>query len=29
MKTGHFDINVDTNMSMMKNNESSLNLSDI
>ena len=29
MKTGHFDINIDTNMSMMKNNESSLNLSDI
>ena len=29
MKTGHFDINVDTNMSMMKKNKSSLNLSDI
>ena len=29
MKNGHFDINIDSNMSMMKNNESSLNLSDI
>ncbi len=29
MKTGHFDINIDTNMTIMKNNESSLNLSDI
>ena len=29
MKTGHFDINIDTNMSKMKNNESSLNLSDL